>query len=715
MTSIVKKKITAESTEAIQVFVRVRPPLQREILENNGETALAVSFLAKDEIRVKSKTRDARCKFDHVFPPQTTQENVYNKIKDCAQNCIDGFNSTCFAYGQTGSGKTFTMFGDDTAGDDIYSSGRVPPSAGLIPRVVHELFAHIKRNRKTCTAVVSFMQIYNEQIYDLLRDPRRGSSLTIKEDTNVGLYVDGLSEFVVSNEHECLKLLRIGDESRAVRHTEMNDYSSRSHTIFQIILETRVNENDPDNVVRSKLNLVDLAGSEKWNVHSYIGNAHAAELSNINLSLHCLGRCIESLAKGDNTYVPYRDSKLTRLLQDSIGGTAKTKLLCMLSPVVANADESQATLRFADCAKQVMQHTRITEMKVIDKQYVEKMEHELNELRAKVIQYENDNGGEIIVNNNNIKNNNNNVKLPNIINNHNNKSMMVQQQQQQQQNVTVGTLHNNNNNNSNAIENEFLLRQYNELVGIMEAVDRVTSRFFRFEVEEDELQTEMIDHLDRARQLIKKGKKMFKNGMAISNNNSSSSTSSSSNVSTLPFVSPSMLTPQTGSYDNINNNVFSSSSSASSGGRKYYKAGGRENRGPSSSSSLGFAIKKPSSKKSSLKNLKYRVRRKGASEKGNSMVDEVTNDAEDAAKLKQKLLMAQKRVEKQRKIQEFLKQKAEKEDAIFKEEIAALENKKKVAVEKEEKRKRRAKEQKEKLMKWKQEQLAELDNLLNAQ
>ena len=99
MTSIVKKKITAESTEAIQVFVRVRPPLQREILENNGETALAVSFLAKDEIRVKSKTRDARCKFDHVFPPQTTQENVYNKIKDCAQNCIDGFNSTCFAYG----------------------------------------------------------------------------------------------------------------------------------------------------------------------------------------------------------------------------------------------------------------------------------------------------------------------------------------------------------------------------------------------------------------------------------------------------------------------------------------------------------------------------------------------------------------------------------------------------------------------------------------
>eukprot|EP00943_MAST-04B_sp_MAST-4B-sp1_P003506 g3506.t1 len=709
MASIVKKKITGESKEAIQVFVRVRPPLRREILENNGHSTLAVSFLAKDEIRVKSKTRDARCKFDYVFPPQTTQEDVYNMIKDCAQNCIDGFNSTCFAYGQTGSGKTYTMFGDDTAGDDIYSSGRVPPSAGLIPRVVHEIFAHVRRNRKKCTAVVSFMQIYNEQIYDLLRDPRRGTSLTIKEDTNVGLYVDGLSEFVVSNEHECLKLLRVGDESRAVRHTEMNDYSSRSHTIFQIILETRVHEDDPDNVVRSKLNLVDLAGSEKWNVHSFMGDAHAAELSNINLSLHCLGRCIESLAKGENSYVPYRDSKLTRLLQDSIGGTAKTKLLCMLSPVVANADESQATLRFADCAKQVMQHTRITEMKVIDKEYVEKMERELDELRAKVIKYESNNGGEIVVDQNM---NNKNMKLPSIMNNNynDNRGMVVRQQQEQAMGA-IGGVEIVNDNNSNGVDSNFLVRQYNELVGIMEAVDRVTSRFFRFEVEEDELQTEMIDHLDRARQLIKKGKKTFKNGMSINNSDNSSSNSI---VSTLPFVSPSMLTPQTGSGENINNsNIFSSSAAINlSGNTKYYKAGGGRENNVSSSS---FAMKKPSGKKHALKNLKYRVRRKGASEKGDSTVDEATNDAEDAAKLRKKLLSAQKRVEKQRKIQEFLKQKAEKEDAIFKEEIAVLENQKKLAIQKEEKRKRRAKEQKEKLMKWKQQQLAELDDLLNAQ
>lgn len=208
-----------------------------------------------------------------------------------------------------------------------------------------------------------------------------------------------------------------------------------------------------------------------------------------------------------------------------------------------------------------------------------------------------------------------------------------------------------------------------------------------------------------------KGKKTFKNGMSISNSNNSSS---NSNVATLPFVSPSMLTPQTGSGENINNsNIFSSAAAIKlSGNTKYYEAGGRRGNNVSSSS---FAIKKPSGKNHTLKNLKYRVRRKGASEKGSSTVDEVTNDAEDAAKLKKKLLSAQKRVEKQRKIQEFLKQKAEKEDAIFKEEIAVLENQKKLAIEKEEKRKRRAKEQKEKLMKWKQQQLAELDDLLNAQ
>ena len=535
-------------------------------------TNLAVSFLAKDEIRVKSRTRDSRCKFDHVFPPQTTQQNIYDMIKDCAQNCIDGFNSTCFAYGQTGSGKTYTMFGDDTKGDDIYSSGKVPPSAGIIPRVVHELFSHIKRNRKKCTAVVSFMQIYNEQIYDLLRDPRRGSSLTIKEDTNVGLYVDGLSEFVVSTEHECLKLLRVGDDSRAVRHTEMNDYSSRSHTIFQIILETRVNEDDPDNVIRSKLNLVDLAGSEKWNVHSFIGDAHAAELSNINLSLHCLGRCIESLAKGDNSYIPYRDSKLTRLLQDSIGGTAKTKLLCMLSPVAANADESQATLRFADCAKQVIQHHRITEMKVIDKEYVEKMERELDELRAKVIQYESDNGGAIVVN---TTSSTTGINLPKIKTN--NGFTSAQDQKACDAPVT-------HSNDTGSIETQFLLQQYNELVGIVEAVDRVTSRFFRFEVEEDELQTEMTDHLDRARQIIKKGKQKFKNGLPT--DNVSSGNFCSSNVGTLPSVNPSMLTPQT-------SNISLSSYGTPYGEKKVHKALGRENHAPDA--------KKVSSMKHSLK------------------------------------------------------------------------------------------------------------------
>jgi hypothetical protein len=659
MTSIVKKSTLSESEEVIKVFVRVRPSLARE---DDGEHA--VSFVTRDELRVKSRTGDSTCKFDRVFPPQTTQEDVYNAVRDCAQNCIEGFNSTCFAYGQTGSGKTFTMFGDDRNGNDIYSTGSLSRGAGLIPRVVRDIFDHVKKNRKTCTAVVSFLQIYNERIYDLLRDPGRGTSLSIKEDNRVGLYVDGLSEFVVNNESECLRLLRAGDESRAVRHTEMNDYSSRSHTIFQIILESRTSDN-PDNVIRSKLNLVDLAGSEKWNVHSYIGNAHAAELSNINLSLTVLRRCMEALSKGPsgNVHVPYRDSKLTRLLQDSIGGTAKTRLLCMMSPVASNAEESLATLRFADCAKNVLQHTRITAVRVIDEDMVERMERELAQLRAKVIHYESggqtpscafssERKGEAA------------CKLP-LINDQAPPSATdtsAAPRREASEAVASG---------GSTQELQDLKQNYGMLVGVVEAIDRVCSKFFRFEVEEEELQVEMRDHLAKSRAIIRSGK---------------------SKAKALPFIQPS----NTGSESPLGMTPLR----------------GRENKAPS--------VRRTNQTKSGgladLKRMKFRVRQKGNAENGQSTVfDPFANEEAEAAKLRQRLEAAQKKVEKQRKIQEYLKKKAEKEDAQYQEEIDMIESQRKLAIEKENKRKQRAKEQKEKLTKWKQDQLAELDSLLMAE
>ena len=655
MTSIVKKNVVTEGSEAIKVFVRVRPELQRE-RESAESDDHAVTFVAKDELRVKSRVRDATCKFDRVFPPQTTQVDVYNAVKDCAQNCIDGFNSTCFAYGQTGSGKTFTMFGDEAVGNDLYSANALSAGAGLIPRIIRDIFAHVKRNRKTCTAVVSFMQIYNENIYDLLRDPGRGRTLTIKEDSAVGLYVDGLSEFIVANEGECLKLLRAGDESRAVRHTEMNDYSSRSHTIFQIVLET-TNPTNPDAVTRSKLNLVDLAGSEKWNIHSFMGDAHAAELSNINLSLTVLRRCMEALSKPNTKqqHVPYRDSKLTRLLQDSIGGTAKTRLLCMMSPVAANAEESQATLRFADCAKNVMQHTRVTEIRVIDEDMVERMEKELAQLRLKVIQYE---GSGMVP-----------ITPPAAL------SAPVLPRISQRREAGAAEEGEKATVSTSAGENDAAFKALSDrhgmLVGVVEAMDRVITKFFRFELEEDDLQTEMMDHLHKARSIIKVDK-------------------TSVGVRALPYIAP---TPTTASY---------SPSTPTTG----Y---GRENKPPAG----GTRNARPGKV---LKHMKFRVRKKGDSERGNStVIDPFADEEAESVKLKAKLLAAQKKVEKQKKIQEYLKKKADREDEIYREENALIEKERKAALEREASRKARAKEQKDKLLKWKQEQLAELDSLLMAE
>ena len=188
-----------------------------------------------------------------------------------------------------------------------------------LPRAVRDILRTCARPT-TRACYVSFMQIYNESVYDLLRDPGRVTSLAVKEDSRMGIFVEGLSEFAVESEHDCLRLLRAGDERRAVRATRMNDLSSRSHSVFQMVLEQRrdrmKNNNQPSGdrgtgrIMRSKLNLVDLAGSEKWDVHEEIGTAHISELTNINQSLHTLSRCIEALAKpgGERSYVPCESS-----------------------------------------------------------------------------------------------------------------------------------------------------------------------------------------------------------------------------------------------------------------------------------------------------------------------------------------------------------------------------------------------------------------------
>ncbi|CAN0073739.1 unnamed protein product, partial [Phaeothamnion confervicola] len=243
------------------------------------------------------------------------------------------------------------------------------------------------------------LQIYNEQVFDMLQDPQRSRPLSVREDggSGGGIYVQSLSEFAVHTAAECLQLLRRGEEHRAIRETHMNQLSSRSHSILQLVLEQRRTEPTGERVLRSKFNLVDLAGSEKWDTKrsGQMEDARISEMTSINVSLYTLGRVIASLsaratafATGgggqQHQHVPYRDSKLTRLLQDSLGGNTKTRLIVTLSPASDCVDETLSALRFADRAKQVMALVRLNEERPVDYATVQRLRREVRHLRAVV-------------------------------------------------------------------------------------------------------------------------------------------------------------------------------------------------------------------------------------------------------------------------------------------------------------------------------------------
>ncbi|ETV75638.1 hypothetical protein, variant [Aphanomyces astaci] len=374
-------------SENIQVLIRIRPLIDRE----TGHDPTAQHFIhttSDQTIEVQTADSNIKCKYDAVFGPSVSQEDVYDRVKECTEAFLDGFNATLFAYGQTGSGKSFTMFGAET---DLsrFRPGLCKSQAGIIPRAIKDIFAGvIKKNASgTQQAAVfcSFVQIYNENLYDLLRDVNMDKPLAIHEDRSNGIFVEGLSEYAVQNVHDCFALLQAGEEHRAVRATHMNQVSSRSHSAFQLFLEIKTTDGT---TIKSKFNLVDLAGSEKWHPDANMQYYHISEMTNINLSLHTLGRCIASLTTKNNGHVPYRDSKLTRLLQDSLGGNTKTRIIATLSPAVDCIDESVSTLKFADRAKQVMVCVRVNEQREIDPAYVEKLEEEIESLRAIVAAFE---------------------------------------------------------------------------------------------------------------------------------------------------------------------------------------------------------------------------------------------------------------------------------------------------------------------------------------
>ncbi|KAJ0407428.1 hypothetical protein P43SY_004969 [Pythium insidiosum] len=391
-------KIPPTGDQNIQVLVRIRPLIDREqsLLPSLSASAApsGPSLRPLDDRTIEVRTADStiKCSYDAVLDPSVTQEQVYDRVRECVQSFLQGFNATLFAYGQTGSGKSFTMFGSE-ADVSRFRPGLQKSQAGIIPRAVKEIFegvvqlaAQASTGASPPLVYCSFVQIYNEQIFDLLRDSEMTRPLEIHEDRTLGIFVDGLSEYAVRSVGDCLALLQCGEQHRAVRSTHMNHVSSRSHSVFQLQLEQRRASDGA--TLKSKLNLVDLAGSEKWNFGADMQSHHIAEMTNINLSLHTLGRCIAALSTASQQqqqqHIPYRDSKLTRLLQDSLGGNTKTKIIATLSPSLDCLDESVSTLKFADRAKQVMVTVRINETRQIDPAYVERLEDEVQRLREVV-------------------------------------------------------------------------------------------------------------------------------------------------------------------------------------------------------------------------------------------------------------------------------------------------------------------------------------------
>jgi kinesin family member 5 len=298
--------------------------------------------------KVQSKEASGSFTFDRVFDMSSKQSDIFDfSIKPTVDDILNGYNGTVFAYGQTGAGKSYTMMGSDIDNDE----GR-----GVIPRIVEQIFASILASPGSIeyTVRVSYMEIYMERIRDLLAP--QNDNLPVHEEKNRGVYVKGLLEIYVSSVQEVYEVMRRGGNSRAVAATNMNQESSRSHSIFVITITQKNVETG--SAKSGQLFLVDLAGSEKVGKTGASGQT-LEEAKKINKSLSALGMVINSLTDGKSSHIPYRDSKLTRILQESLGGNSRTTLIINCSPSSYNDAETLSTLRFGMRAKAIKNKAKI--------------------------------------------------------------------------------------------------------------------------------------------------------------------------------------------------------------------------------------------------------------------------------------------------------------------------------------------------------------------
>ncbi|KEY65543.1 hypothetical protein S7711_08224 [Stachybotrys chartarum IBT 7711] len=333
------------SANSIKVVARFRPQNKIE-LESGGKPI--VSFSSEDSCTVDSRDAQGSFTFDRVFDMSCKQQDIFDfSIRPTVDDILNGYNGTVFAYGQTGAGKSYTMMGS-SIDDEV---GR-----GVIPRIVEQIFASIMTSPSTIeyTVRVSYMEIYMERIRDLLSP--QNDNLPVHEEKNRGVYVKGLLEIYVSSVQEVYEVMRRGGNARAVAATNMNQESSRSHSIF-VITVTQKNV-ETGSAKSGQLFLVDLAGSEKVGKTGASGQT-LEEAKKINKSLSALGMVINALTDGKSSHVPYRDSKLTRILQESLGGNSRTTLIINCSPSSYNDAETLSTLRFGTRAKSIKNKAKV--------------------------------------------------------------------------------------------------------------------------------------------------------------------------------------------------------------------------------------------------------------------------------------------------------------------------------------------------------------------
>ena len=390
---------SSSSSDRLKVAIRIRPPLPREtepnlpfrsiaLVSKSSQTLSLVEYLGceyeeserqREWVECPNYFQYHRFTFDTIFDMDATQDQVYEiTALPAVESILQGYNSTILAYGQTGTGKTYTMEG--------FTYDYFDPARGIIPRTIEDIFHYIEENSNSNTTFIiraTYLQIYNESISDLLRPEKK--NLSIREDRKRGLYVESLSEWAVRSPNDIYALLERGASCRAKANTNMNDVSSRSHAVFSIQVEQMIGSGDSNEIGKKhikvgKLNLVDLAGSERIKVTGATGK-QLEESKKINKSLSALGNVIYALTdtKG-RTHIPYRDSKLTRLLENSLGGNCKTTMIAMISPAQCSFSESLSTLNFAKRAKTLKTKATINE-DIDHNTLIRQYENELRKLR----------------------------------------------------------------------------------------------------------------------------------------------------------------------------------------------------------------------------------------------------------------------------------------------------------------------------------------------